>query len=243
MSLYGYGWGNSATGADPYGLEMNSAALLGGQTNRGNAPCPESNGSSEPEPLQSPIYIPPAAPEVSEPTGTPYRYDPLRDYYEKLHESSQWAEDTLDRSGRFLKGVGIEVALLAIPVGVALQVGHWVMRGGKVFRAVARGGKVVYEQVQRHHVISKKIHDALAKHRILKGKYKYQDANKVAVPRSAASHRGYQDWHRQLDNEIATWIDENPGASVDDFETYLRWRYNQPDLADVFPGGFGPDPL
>jgi len=55
--------------------------------------------------------------------------------------------------------------------------------------------------------------------------------------RDLESHRGYQKWHRDLDNEVSDWVNRNPRATPEEFESYLRQRYSQPDLLERFPDG------
>jgi hypothetical protein len=51
------------------------------------------------------------------------------------------------------------------------------------------------------------------------------------------AHNGYQKWHRDLDDEIANWIDINKKAGPKEFEEYLRKRYAEPALKAIFPNG------
>jgi hypothetical protein len=51
------------------------------------------------------------------------------------------------------------------------------------------------------------------------------------------AHHGYEGWHRELDNEVATWIERNKTATEETFETWLRWRYSRRDLKWRFPNG------
>jgi hypothetical protein len=90
---------------------------------------------------------------------------------------------------------------------------------------------------QLHHAISKSVHRALDRHQNLKGLYKYRDPLFTTRAIDLESHRGYQRWHRDLDKEVANWIRNNPGATQELFEDYLRNRYNQDDLRKRFPLG------
>ncbi len=60
----------------------------------------------------------------------------------------------------------------------------------------------------------------------------------IVQARDQASHWGYQDWHRKLDDTIIRWLRENPTASVEHFEAFLRQLYLRPDLRHRFPHGF-----
>jgi hypothetical protein len=83
---------------------------------------------------------------------------------------------------------------------------------------------------QVHHPISAKVHAALEKHSILKGRYQKRDRRFELLASSNEAHRGYQDWHIRLDDEVSTWIRKNDKATQESFEKWLRWRYEQPDL-------------
>jgi len=53
-----------------------------------------------------------------------------------------------------------------------------------------------------------------------------------------AAHRGYQRWHRELDKEVVEWLKSNQEATQEQFESWLRMRYRQPDQLERFPDGF-----
>jgi hypothetical protein len=91
---------------------------------------------------------------------------------------------------------------------------------------------------QWHHTISKRIHDALEKHPLLRGVYKRRDNRFVTQAIDKKAHNGYQKWHKKLDDEIAAWIDKYQKATPKDFEAELRRRYAEKDLKDIFPNGF-----
>jgi hypothetical protein len=80
-------------------------------------------------------------------------------------------------------------------------------------------------------------HQNSLQHPNLKGAYEPRDPRFVTQAKDAASHRGYEKWHRALDAEISDWIRNNPNATMEDFEEYLSQRYSQPDLSDRFPNG------
>jgi len=91
---------------------------------------------------------------------------------------------------------------------------------------------------QWHHIISKTVWYALEQHRVLKGKYTYRDRRFVAQGKDLKAHCGYQDWHRDLDAEIAAWLKKFDEATEQEFEAYLRELYARPELRARFPGGF-----
>lgn len=75
-------------------------------------------------------------------------------------------------------------------------------------------------------------------HPILKGLFAKRDNRFVTQAVDGAAHRGYQRWHRDLDDEVVKWIQNNPNKNGDDFLAYLRELYKRPDLAVRFPDGF-----
>jgi hypothetical protein len=91
---------------------------------------------------------------------------------------------------------------------------------------------------QVHHPISKVVHDALEKHKHLRGKYKVRDPRFKTRAITAEAHRGYQEWHRELDKEVAQWINTHTEANEQQFETWLRARYRKADILARFPEGF-----
>jgi hypothetical protein len=90
---------------------------------------------------------------------------------------------------------------------------------------------------QNHHGLSKKIHNELEKHLRLKGVYLYKDRRFETRAIDSDAHRGYQKWHRDLDGEIADHIGKNSLMNQEEFESYLRSRYAQPDLLARFRNG------
>jgi RHS repeat-associated protein len=90
---------------------------------------------------------------------------------------------------------------------------------------------------QVHHAISRSVWNALERNPKLAGNYKYRDSRWTTRAKDKDAHRGYQGWHRRLDDEIADKIDENPWWEPKDFEAYLRGRYQVLDLLARFPLG------
>jgi hypothetical protein len=90
---------------------------------------------------------------------------------------------------------------------------------------------------QIHHPISKTVFKALDDHPILKGHYRPRDPRFTTKAIDKATHNGYERWHIDLDNEVASWVNNNPTATPAQFESWLRWRYSQPDLVWRFPNG------
>jgi len=91
---------------------------------------------------------------------------------------------------------------------------------------------------QMHHVISKRIYDELTRHKVLRGKYKYRDGRFTSRAITKEAHKGYQTWHRDLDEEVVGWLKRNKQATTKQFEAWLRWRYRQKDVLKRFPEGF-----
>jgi len=92
---------------------------------------------------------------------------------------------------------------------------------------------------QIHHPISTRVHRALEGHPNLRGHYQARDPRFTTRALNEEAHRGYQRWHRQLDEEVADWIENAPiDTTPQQFEDWLRRRYSQPDLQWRFPNGF-----
>lgn len=91
---------------------------------------------------------------------------------------------------------------------------------------------------QQHHLISRLIAKALAKHLTLKGLYKPRDPRFVARAKDEQSHCGYQEWHRKVDEEIIRWLNGNPEATPEQFMDKLREIYSRPEMRARFPHGF-----
>jgi len=107
-----------------------------------------------------------------------------------------------------------------------------------VAERLTRGPAKPQPSGQRHHPISKRIAEALEDHPMLRGHYTERDPRFVTRAANKESHNGYQQWHRDLDNEVIRWIDRYRQATPEQFEAFLRHRYSQPDLRARFPDGF-----
>ncbi|MEW6197640.1 MAG: hypothetical protein AB1601_03105, partial [Planctomycetota bacterium] len=90
-------------------------------------------------------------------------------------------------------------------------------------RAAAAGAAATGEL---HHAISMKIWKALERNLATKGKYTYRDPRFVTRARDAGTHRGYQGWHRQVDDELWNWITTHK-PTAEQFEAKLYSRYCQ----------------
>ncbi|WNG41127.1 Wall-associated protein precursor [Archangium violaceum] len=91
---------------------------------------------------------------------------------------------------------------------------------------------------QLHHIISKRIADALEEHETLGGHYKARDPRFVSRAADEKSHCGYQEWHRKVDEEVVRWLDKFRNATPKQFEDFLREIYNRPLMRARFPRGF-----
>jgi GTP-binding protein EngB required for normal cell division len=89
-----------------------------------------------------------------------------------------------------------------------------------------------------HHAISKRIHDALEKHKNLKGVYKYRDNRFVTQAIDKAAHNGWQKWHQNMERQVVDWLEQHETATQAQFEKYLRDLYRMDkELAPRFPNG------
>jgi hypothetical protein len=86
---------------------------------------------------------------------------------------------------------------------------------------------------QMHHILSNKIYDALGKHDVLSGVLGRDSMLVRALDK--ASHTGYQTWHREYDDYIIEWLEQNRGASVSDFLNELKSVYGSEDMKKRFP--------
>jgi hypothetical protein len=90
---------------------------------------------------------------------------------------------------------------------------------------------------QAHHVFSTKIFRAMQEHKVLRGLFKRNDARYIVRAIDKAAHRGYQTWHRELEDEVVRWLADNPDATEEMFERYIRRLYKRPDIKARFPLG------
>jgi hypothetical protein len=91
---------------------------------------------------------------------------------------------------------------------------------------------------QWHHVISRPIAKALERHITLRRLYKPRDPRFVAQAKDEKSHCGYQQWHRDVDQEVTDWLGDNKNATPEQFERFLREIYRRPPMRERFPHGF-----
>ena len=91
---------------------------------------------------------------------------------------------------------------------------------------------------QLHHIISRPIADALDAHDTLRGHYKPRDPRFVSRAVDEKAHCGYQQWHRDLDKEVVSWLFDNQRATPKQFEEFLRELYSRAPMRARFPHGF-----
>jgi hypothetical protein len=92
---------------------------------------------------------------------------------------------------------------------------------------------------QEHHAITKRIHKALEDHDVLKGLYKYRDNRFVTQAINKEAHKGYQTWHRAMEDKVVDWLQREKKATPAQFEAWLRDLYKTDKTLDWrFPNGF-----
>jgi hypothetical protein len=162
-------------------------------------------------------------------------------------------QTTLDVGGCFpLIGEGCDVANALISlargdyVGAGLSLlsviplyGDAAGKGGKLARRAAKYADeaAAAARGQLHHAISKRVHDALQNHPVLRDAYRRRDPRLVTRAADKQAHYGYQRWHVELDAEVVKWIEDNKKATVGEFEKFLRELYDRPDMKKRFPEG------
>lgn len=91
---------------------------------------------------------------------------------------------------------------------------------------------------QKHHPFSRKIVRAANDNPKLKGHVTRNSGTVKAL--TADGHKGYQAWHRELDDNIVKWIGDNKTASLSDFTNYMNQLYSDSKIVDIFgPVFFG----
>jgi RHS repeat-associated protein len=88
---------------------------------------------------------------------------------------------------------------------------------------------------QFHHLLSNKIVRALSKHPVLKGLFDRDDPAWIFRALDEAAHKGYQKWHRELDDRVVKWLETNPEATREDFVKFINKIYQEPDISKRIP--------
>jgi RHS repeat-associated protein len=134
---------------------------------------------------------------------------------------------------------GVMGALIVLPGIAEARAAARAEVAGEEAVIAARGVEAAEEATgQLHHIISKPIARALAEHPNLAGTYEARDARYVSRAADAASHRGYQGWHREVDRNVVAWLGEHGEATPEQFDSYLRKLYDSPELKKRFPNAF-----
>jgi len=89
---------------------------------------------------------------------------------------------------------------------------------------------------QLHHILSNKTMKALNEHHTLKGVFEREDAAFKYRAKDADAHKGYQQWHRDVDNTTVDWLQNNPNATPEQFKKFLNDLYQQPGVSSKIPG-------
>ncbi|MBI4859670.1 MAG: RHS repeat-associated core domain-containing protein, partial [Candidatus Riflebacteria bacterium] len=92
---------------------------------------------------------------------------------------------------------------------------------------------------QRHHPISKKVHEALQESEYLRDKYMPRDPAYVTRAKDAAAHKGYDAFHRMVDKEVVKAIRSHPEWRKEQFDDFLEQLYKTPPYSERFPEGCG----
>ncbi|HYO72840.1 MAG TPA: Wall-associated protein precursor [Archangium sp.] len=91
---------------------------------------------------------------------------------------------------------------------------------------------------QEHHIISRPIARELENHLTLRGLYEPRDERFKLRAKDKESHCGYQQWHRDVDQEVIRWLQREVTATPRQFWKFLRELYSRPEMRKRFPGGF-----
>ena len=65
----------------------------------------------------------------------------------------------------------------------------------------------------------------------------FQRAGSIVQALYKHSHRGYQKWHRIIDQGMAQWLNNTPNATEQQFWGKLYDYYNTPDMINRFGEG------
>ncbi len=82
-------------------------------------------------------------------------------------------------------------------------------------------------------IFSNPVMRALNNHPTLNGVFGREDI--LTQARNLDDHRGYQTWHRNIDAEVVTWLNNNPAATQQEFLEFLLQVYQSPDMQASFP--------
>lgn len=89
---------------------------------------------------------------------------------------------------------------------------------------------------QIHHLLSNKIMKKLDRHETLKKIFEREDIRFKYKSKDLESHKGYQEWHRLVDEEIINWLEKNKKATSEEFLRFLEGIYKRPEIENRIPG-------
>ena len=122
---------------------------------------------------------------------------------------------------------GLTVVGMAVPLVPSRALRQASREIGEHFADLATG--------QRHHILSNKIMEQLNQHQTLAGIFGRNDMLVQAV--NPESHRGYQIWHREYDDQVVEWLEANADANATQFLSFLKGVYEHSSMKERFPGG------
>ncbi|MEA4826009.1 MAG: polymorphic toxin-type HINT domain-containing protein, partial [Clostridium sp.] len=88
---------------------------------------------------------------------------------------------------------------------------------------------------QVHHILTNKTMKALDDHPTLKGKFNREGPMFKYKAADVDAHKGYQQWHRDVDNTVVDWLQNNPKATEQQFKNFLNKLYQNPDISKRIP--------
>ncbi len=84
---------------------------------------------------------------------------------------------------------------------------------------------------QYHHVLSNPIMRVLENHPL---RDLFQRSTSVIQAMTEGAHKGYQQWHRLIDNHMVSWLQNHPNATENDFWKEIYIQYNTRDMVKRF---------
>ena len=132
---------------------------------------------------------------------------------------------------------GAALASAAVPATTRAGAGAAAGATATAGAAAAESSTIVQATGQLHHVLSNPIMRALNNHPTLSGLF--DRASSVVRALTPEAHRGYQAWHRAIDNAMVDWITspQNADATAAQFWAKLYELYNTPDMIERFGNG------
>jgi hypothetical protein len=157
-------------------------------------------------------------------------------------DRQEWVPLAELAEGETLQALDGLVVVLSVSLSRVTQPVYNIEVHGEHVYQVGELGVVVHNTYpttgQIHHAISTKIARALENHPVIAGMFSKRDPTFVTQAIDGAAHRGYQKWHRDLDDEVVNWIRGNRDKNGDDILAFLKNLYERPDIKARFPNGF-----